>query len=360
MTSPSPFRRRALAAGLACAALAAAVPAAPAVAGTAPSDSAWVVVRKPARAGYTPAAADRSNSAGGAITVTKVGLADWEIRIPNQGTLATANGGHLQVTPMGSTAATCAIASWGSVGADIVAGVRCSSVASGTVLVTPFVVGYVYEDYDAGVLPTFGYAWLNDPSAATSTPSPTYQHDVAGGTVTATRQAAGANRIIFPNISAGTYVGVTPYNSLTRCRTMGWYPDAGQTVETFCGGSTGLDVPLTVYVANQTGPLGFGRAGATAWVSDPTAARSRPPRAYRWSSNGKSPLITRSGTGVYTVRFPGQAAGGAAFVTAYGTTDRVCQVGSIAKRGTTATVGVRCFRGNGRPADSRFTIGWAR
>lgn len=359
MTSPSPFRRRALAAALACAALAAAIPAAPAVAGTTPSERAWVVVRKPALASYTPAAADQHNTAIGTITVTKIDPAEWSITIPNAAGYWTGNRGHFQATAMGSTPGVCGITGWNDSGFDIIVTVRCAGLA-GNALITPFTLGYVFEQYDAGFNPTFGYAWLNAPGDVSSISDTLYQHVVAGGgTVTASRQSAGDHRLNFPGIQPATYVGVTPYDATTRCRIEGWFPDTGTSVDTFCGGASGVDTKATVYVARRTGPLGFGEIGATAWVADPTASSSRPPRAYRWSSSGKSPRITRSGPGVYTVRFPGLPNGGAAFVTAYGTSDRTCQVGSISKSTQIPTVGVRCFRGNGRPADSRFTIGWA-
>ena len=157
-----------------------------------------------------------------------------------------------------------------------------------------------------------------------------------------------------------TYAGVTAYGSTVPCRVKSWFTTTDTTVYTFCGGPIGSDERLTVYVARNAGPLGFGRAGATAWASQPATARYRPNGAYRWSSSGSSPVISRSGRGVYTVRFAGQAPGGAAFVSAYGTKARVCQVGSIAKRGSSASVGVRCFRLGGAPADAMFTIGWTR
>lgn len=361
MLRPSVPGRRHLAAGLLLT-LVAAIPGGPATAGTAPSDSAWVVVRSPSLAGYTPAARDRSNSAGGAITVARLGTGYWDVTLPGQAAAATDNGGHVQVTALGSVPAICYVAQWVSAGPDIVATVGCDAVGGGPVD-SAFSLGWVHESYDAGFNPTLAYLYLDDPSAASGTPLLTYQHNVAGGgPITFTSPRAGDHRFTVPGMGRPSFVTVTPYAAAERCRISSWYPSAsGAEVETLCGGAVPSDTRLLLYVARRAGPLGFATEGATLWADRAAAtAPYTPQRRYRWTSRLPVPVITRTGTGVYVVRFGGFAPGGAAFVSAYGSLDRTCQAGAIPKRGASATVTVRCFRANGSPANAQFTLGWVR
>lgn len=328
----------------------------PASGGTATSDSAWVVVRTPALGSYTPADGDQANTAGGAITVTRSETGQWRILIPGMRTVLSDNATSLQVTAMGTSPAVCQASSLaGSGDQDLFADVGCVSIPSGTPVDSPFVLGFVYQTYEAASNPTFGYAWVYDGK----TVDPDDQRDVAGGTITSTNPGPGSITFDLPGIARATYAAVSGFQGTDPCRILGWAGTASTTVSTFCGGSAPADQKRTVYVARKTGPLGFGRAGATAVGSRPATARYRPDRAYRWSSSDRSPTISRIGPGHYTVTFPGQATGGVAFVTAYGAKDRTCQVGSIARRGPSASVGVRCFRFSGAPADAMFTIGWA-
>ena len=355
-------RARALPTVLAALGVLAAVNAAPAAAGTAPSGNAWVVVRQPALAAYTPASRDQWNSAGGAITVTRSGTGDWDVTLPGQGAAATDNGGHVQVTALGSAPAICAVGQWSPSGADIVVTVRCDAVTGGAID-TAFSLGWVHESYDAGYNPTFAYLYLDTPGDAAGTPQLEYQHNVAGGgSITFTSASAGNHTFQIPGMGRPTFVTVAPYGLRERCRVIEWYPVVGgAAVETGCGGAVPGDARLVLYVARRTGPVGFGLDGATLWADRAGAtATYRPQRRYRWTSRTPVPAITRTGTGVYLVRFGGFSPGGAAFVSAYGSLDRTCQAGAIPKTGASATVTVRCFRANGSPANAQFTLGWVR
>jgi hypothetical protein len=52
--------------------------------------------------------------------------------------------------------------------------------------------------------------------------------------------------------------------------------------------------------------------------------------------------------------------GGSAQVTALGSSGKRCTVSGIRKTGAPQRIGVRCFTAGGDPADSRFTLAFAR
>ena len=135
--------RRAIPAALILAAIGAVIGAMPATAGTAPSRSAWVVVRKPTLASYTPAARDRSNTEGGAITVTRTATGETTVTIPNMAAGLSDNQGTIQVSALGSSPALCRPVAWISFGTSIVAYVSCLSVPGGTPVDSPYVLGFL-------------------------------------------------------------------------------------------------------------------------------------------------------------------------------------------------------------------------
>jgi hypothetical protein len=102
------------------------------------------------------------------------------------------------------------------------------------------------------------------------------------------------------------------------------------------------------------------RGAGYVWASDPTAASYTPPTNYQMNSTGAGAnTITRSGTGVYTVRFTGLGVtGGVAHATAYGAGTSQCKVGSWHPSGGDQLVTVRCFTLAGAAVDSMFTAGY--
>lgn len=357
----SPRRRGAFLAAALTALVAAIVPALPVAAGTAPSDGAWVVVRLPSSSTYSPAAADQANSAGGSITVERLDVGRWRIAIPGQYP-ASANYGHPQVSPMGGVQAYCWVDTWYSDGPTLLIEVGCID-RQDAALDTAFALTWVHDTVTPVLFPTFGYAWLNDPSAS-GTPDAAYQYNAPGGSISVTRTAPGSSSFDLPSMPRPGFVAVTAYGQPAACRVVSWYGFAGSaTVDTHCRtvvGSLSADRRLLLFASKNVTLAGNGRtAGAYLWASDPTASRYVPQKRYRWSSSGRSPVITRTARGVYSVTFTGQTARGAAIVSAYGTGSATCQLGSIAKSGT-ARVTVRCFRPNGRAADAPFTLGWVR
>ena len=96
------------------------------------------------------------------------------------------------------------------------------------------------------------------------------------------------------------------------------------------------------------------------WANKPAAASYHPASAFRDSSAGIAPSVTRSGVGAYLVRLPGMPLGGSAQVTAYGRGRSECQLSSIRKTDKPQRIGVLCFKPDGDPVDSRFYLTFTR
>ncbi|MGX7824883.1 hypothetical protein ACTG9Q_07305 [Actinokineospora sp. 24-640] len=103
------------------------------------------------------------------------------------------------------------------------------------------------------------------------------------------------------------------------------------------------------------------RGAGQVWASNPASASYTPPTNYQMNSTGPgvTNTITRSGTGVYAVRFTGLGVtGGVAHATAYGAGTGQCKVGSWHPSAGDQLVTVRCFTLAGVPVDSMFTASY--
>jgi hypothetical protein len=176
----------------------------------------------------------------------------------------------------------------------------------------------------------------------------------------------GVYSVYLPNLgaTAGT-VQVTAYGSDgVYCKVAGWAPDGTrQRVKVRCFGPTGnpADSRFTVSYTNRTGtstrPLVY------VFASQPAAASYTPPANYQYNSTGAANTITKqAGTaGVYTINAPDVAgATGNVQVTAYGPGSEWCTAWNWANSGTALRIQVRCWSATGAPADSKFTMTYAR
>lgn len=119
-----------------------------------------------------------------------------------------------------------------------------------------------------------------------------------------------------------------------------------------------LAVPLAAAVpgpAAQAAPPGqYGFAYSQLATPGGTYA---PDPTRQWVSSGGVATVTPTGTGAYTVIFPGiGSTGGVAHVTAVTRTGEWCQIRSYRPSGTSERVDLLCFRVGGAPADTRFSV----
>ncbi len=129
-----------------------------------------------------------------------------------------------------------------------------------------------------------------------------------------------------------------------------------------CRDFAGMDTDATYFMAftNGSGLKGINGSDAYVFADKPSSGSYTPAAAFRYSSSGQNPTITRSGTGSYSVRLPGQMLGGSAQVTAFGDDKTMCQLSAIQKKSNPQRVGVLCFKPNGARADSKFYLTFTR
>ncbi len=90
------------------------------------------------------------------------------------------------------------------------------------------------------------------------------------------------------------------------------------------------------------------------WASQPANPSYVAATGYEHNSAGGIITVSRSGIGIYQVRFEGMSgSGGVAHASAYGSSS-ICTVASWVQSGGDELVNVRCFTAAGAPADSRF------
>lgn len=97
-----------------------------------------------------------------------------------------------------------------------------------------------------------------------------------------------------------------------------------------------------------------------AWANNPTAASYTPSATYAYNEGGGPITITRSATGMYSVRFAGLggngSAGGNVQVTGYGSDMNDCKVRFWSSSGTDMVASVMCLTPAGSRVDARYTI----
>jgi hypothetical protein len=113
--------------------------------------------------------------------------------------------------------------------------VRCYNNA-GALADSRYTVSVVLNDVFSPIN-TVAYAWANNATSASYTPSAIYSYNASGGAITATRAAAGTYQIQFAGLNLGNgHVKVTAYGSAMRCNVGSW---SGTNINIRCYDSTG-------------------------------------------------------------------------------------------------------------------------
>jgi hypothetical protein len=206
-----------------------------------------------------------------------------------------------------------------------------------------------------------GFVWLNDPSSASSTPSATYSYNGTGGTNTATRSGVGSYAVTLPGLGVpGGTVKVTAYGSgSANCKVGGWNPSgSNEVINVLCFSAAGAatDSRFTMTFANNEALAPIGTKVGYVWGDQSANPSYAPGAAYSFNSSGGANMVTRSGTGTYSVSLPGLTppAGGDVQVTAYGMADNNrC---SVVSWGGGITVSIRCHTPAGALVDTRYAV----
>ncbi|MFI2436677.1 hypothetical protein [Streptomyces sp. NPDC018693] len=197
----------------------------------------YVWADQPTASSYTPSTTYQFNSAGATNTITRAGVGQYTVRLPAIGSAA----GHVQVTAYGDVLARCKVVNWYPSGTAQLVNVRCFTLG-GALRDTRFSLTYVRDN---GILRTTpaAYAWANQPTAGSYTPSTAYQYNSAGYTNRITRLGVGIYRVWTPGMPLGYgNVQVTAYGSSSaHCNVDYWTPSTGIQVRCYTASGTPVD-----------------------------------------------------------------------------------------------------------------------
>ena len=302
-------------------------------------------------ASYAPTSAYAYNATDGPTTITRSAVGVYAVAFDGLGSVA--NGGNVHVTAYGLST-TCNVSSWGNNGGSLRIVVRCYT-SSGAPIDSRFNVLFLTSS--GAAVSQLAYAYANNPSSASYTPSSTYSYNGGGGAITATRSGAGSYRMSFAGLSTTNgHVQVTAYGSSATCGVNSWSPSGGAlNVGVRCRDAAGapVDTRYTVMFignASATDDVGF------AWANDADGASYTPSLTYSVNDGGAM-TATRSAVGDYVMAFAGLGgvtSGGNVQVPAY-SSDAARTVGSWS-----STVDVRanidCYDAAGARMDTRYNV----
>ncbi|MEM7786865.1 MAG: hypothetical protein AAF594_03950, partial [Bacteroidota bacterium] len=200
------------------------------------------------------------------------------------------------------------------------------------------------------------YAWADQQTADSYTPSPAFSYNSSGGDITATRSEEGRYAVTFADLgsiaSAGN-VQVTAYGSTASCVSNGWgSTSGGLRVNVRCDDADGNPSDARYTVLFVTSADAAVPTMAYAWASQPENASYTPSTAYSYNGAGGAITATRSAAGTYQMQFADLSmSNGNVQVTAY-QSDARCTVTGWAG----PNINVRCYDPAGALVDSPYTV----
>jgi hypothetical protein len=167
---------------------------------------------------YAPLASASWNPAGG-IRVFRFSTGEYQVKFLKLGSRLTSNGGHVQVSVINTGGQHCKVRGWGG-SPDLLINIGCMK-RNGTPQDLKFNVLFLMPNNH------LGYAWADQPSAASYTPSSFYSHNSSGGGVSITRSSTGKYTVTWSGLGAdlldGGDVQVTAYGGGTaQCKVESW------------------------------------------------------------------------------------------------------------------------------------------
>ncbi len=306
--------------------------------------AAYAWANEPTSDSYTPAESYSYNSAGGAIFATRYDVGDYTVTFQN----LQIDNGNVQVTPY-DTSASCTVSSWSESSVNV----GCYNTA-GQPVDSRFIVA-VYRNNIFSSANTVAYAWANDATSASYSPTGATAFNAGGGTITATRTSAGSYIMSFAGLTLSTgVVQVNAIGSASSCAAVTWI---GSSVTVRCYDSAGalVDSQYVVSVLQRFVPSSAVSTAFT-WTNSGSLPTYTPSAAYSYTASDGVITATRSAAGTYAIRFAGLSLdGGAVKVSAFGSSAR-CNVASWSGD----SVNVLCYGANGALTDSRYTIAYTR
>ena len=205
------------------------------------------------------------------------------------------------------------------------------------------------------------WVWVDNPTAAGSTPNSSFQFNSSGNVNRVVRLGVGRHSVQFTglNLSGGT-AQVAAYGGSHFCNVESW---GGQQVTVRCYTAAGVPTDGRFTLSYYSENRGFPSENAYLWTDQEFAANYLPSATYQWNSSGALNSVRRLGTGLYEAFLPGvnedaKEKGGTVQVSAYGSTPRHANVQSWWSGQNGTFVRVQTFDTNGNPADTKFTLGF--
>lgn len=300
-----------------------------------------------------------NTAGGGEARIERTGVGAYRVTFPGLGGEGAA-GGNVQLTPYAANGAFCNVLSWSSSGVDFVINVRCYGPSGAAADSRYNVLATWPETGDHGL----GYAWANQPTAASYSPAAAYSHNAANEATMIQRHGPGSYDVTFKGLggsaSAGGHVQVTAYGSTAQCQVHHWASSGDDfRARIGCQSANGKpsDTRYTVLVRAPDRPH---PRYSYLWADKPTTQHYIPNTSYSHSAVAAAVEIDRLGVGYYraTFRDHGDArfAGGHVQVSSYGTTLSRCESAGWSSVGSDARVWVRCYGSSAAAIDTRFTL----
>lgn len=188
-------------------------------------DSAYVWAHSPSTAGYTPSPVWSHNPSGRPIRITRSGVGSYAVHFPGY---TGADGGNVEVTSYSSGDVRCVSNGWG----DQVAYVRCRDSADNPVD-SAFDLLFTKRQ-------SAGYAWADQPGAASYSPAAYWAQNPGGGGLTIKHLGVGRYKAVFAGLAGGLgNVQASAYNENNDCNVIAWSND---TVRVNCTNASGARV----------------------------------------------------------------------------------------------------------------------
>lgn len=284
------------------------------------------------------------NDGGGAVGISRFGPGDYAVAFADLGDVGVSLG-HTQVTSATPGTHYCNVASWTASTANV----RCYGLL-GVLSDARFNVLVLRPGPE---LSDYAYAWVDDSTSPSSTPTPFYLYNpVPGGAATVTRNRVGQYSIRWEGLETIGYGPridlVTAYGSNARCQVDGFVRD-GFNIRCHSALGIAMDSLFTALsMKTQSDDNGWGFAR----VSSPYSL------GYTLDSFNAGlqdpPTVNHPTAGVYELEWPGlDEIGinlGSVQVSADSFYDRFC--GIDPEDGDSVTV--RCFDSGGTPTDTEF------
>ena len=324
----------------------------------------YALADQPTVAGpYTPAAATRYNSGGGAVEVTRTATGVYSVRFAGLGR-TPGQRDNVQVSAYNAAPAYCKPAIWDASGSDLVVPVSCFS-PDGTPIDSPFTI-LAAGAWAFGKTAPLAFALSVADNGTVILDSAATTRNSTGGNVIVGHVAQGHFAMALKGLesawaSAPIAIQVSPVGQdPRRCRLIAVDPStAGLGID--CNGAGGglRDSPFSMLWLQHGRPaMRFGFAWAQQ-LSSPTDYT--PDAHYLINSSGGSVAARKTGPGRYRVVFSGLGRTGGAtetvLVQSFLYLDRVCDITSWGNTGANDLfVTVACYQPDSSPADTQFSV----